>query len=85
MNEIESLGLKAGQVSADENWVWVARCIGACGLAPAVVLDDEVQAKVKPEEIVHKINVKMGSVMNRQDLKTIIYAEKKKDETNNKT
>lgn len=62
LNEIErSLGLKAGQVSADEKLgVQVARCIGACGLAPAVVLDDEVQAKVKPEEIVHKINVKMG-------------------------
>jgi bidirectional [NiFe] hydrogenase diaphorase subunit len=64
LNEIErGLGLKAGQVTADNKLgVQVARCIGACGLAPAVVLDDEVQAKVAPEEIVHKINAKIAMV-----------------------
>ncbi len=64
LNEIErELGLKAGQVSADDKLgVQVARCIGACGLAPAVVLDDEVQAKVSPDEIVKKINAKIGTV-----------------------
>lgn len=64
LNEIErGLGLKAGQVTADNKLgVQVARCIGACGLAPAVVLDDEVQAKVAPEEIVHKINAKIATV-----------------------
>lgn len=64
LNEIErGLGLKAGQVTADNKLgVQVARCIGACGLAPAVVLDDEVQAKVAPEEIVQKINAKIGTL-----------------------
>ncbi len=64
LNEIErQTGLKAGEVSADNKLgVQVARCIGACGLAPAVVLDDEVQAKVKPEEIMHKINEKMMAI-----------------------
>jgi bidirectional [NiFe] hydrogenase diaphorase subunit len=64
LNEIErSIGLKAGQVTADNKLgVQVARCIGACGLAPAVVLDDEVQAKVTPEEIVQKIHTKMATV-----------------------
>ncbi|MBL7739189.1 MAG: bidirectional hydrogenase complex protein HoxE [Chitinophagaceae bacterium] len=64
LNEIEKkLGLKAGQVSADDKLgVQVARCIGACGLAPAVVLDDEVQAKVSPDEIIKKINIKIGTV-----------------------
>jgi bidirectional [NiFe] hydrogenase diaphorase subunit len=61
LNEIEKqFGLKAGQVSEDNKFgVQVARCIGACGLAPAVVLDDEVQAKVEVEEIVNKINAKI--------------------------
>lgn len=64
LNEIErQLGLKAGQVTADNRLgVQVARCIGACGLAPAVVLDDEVQAKVNAEEIVNKINAKIGNI-----------------------
>ncbi|MBL0356031.1 MAG: bidirectional hydrogenase complex protein HoxE [Chitinophagaceae bacterium] len=64
LNEIErKTGLKAGQVSADNKLgVQVARCIGACGLAPAVVLDDEVQAKATPEEIVKKINAKLETV-----------------------
>lgn len=64
LNQIEKeLGLKAGQVTADNKLgVQVARCIGACGLAPAVVLDDEVQAKVSPEEIINKINAKIAAV-----------------------
>ncbi len=62
LNEIERrTGLRAGQVSPDNRLgVQVARCIGACGLAPAVVLDDEVQGKVTPEEVMEKINAKMG-------------------------
>lgn len=61
LNEIEKqFALKPGQVSADNKLgVQVARCIGACGLAPAVVLDDEVQAKVTAGEIVQKINAKI--------------------------
>lgn len=61
LNEIEKqFSLKPGQVTADEKLgVQVARCIGACGLAPAVVLDDEVHAKVRAEDIVHKINAKI--------------------------
>lgn len=56
----KKFALKPGQVTADNKLgVQVARCIGACGLAPAVVLDDEVQANVKPEEIVNKINAKI--------------------------
>ena len=61
LNEIErQFALKPGQVSADNKFgVQVARCIGACGLAPAVVLDEEVHAKVSPEDIVQKINAKI--------------------------
>lgn len=61
LNEIEKqFSLTPGHVSADNKLgIGVARCIGACGLAPAVVLDDEVLAKVNADEIVHKINAKI--------------------------
>jgi bidirectional [NiFe] hydrogenase diaphorase subunit len=64
LNKIETeLGLKAGQVTADNKLgVQVARCIGACGLAPAVVLDDEVEARVNPDDIIKKIRTKTGIV-----------------------
>ena len=62
LNEIEKqFGLKPGHVTADNKLgVSVARCIGACGLAPAVVLDEEVHAKVSAEEIVNSINAKIA-------------------------
>jgi bidirectional [NiFe] hydrogenase diaphorase subunit len=62
LDEIEKgIGLKPGQVTADNKLgVQVARCIGACGLAPAVVIDEEVQGKIKPEEITAKIKDKTG-------------------------
>jgi bidirectional [NiFe] hydrogenase diaphorase subunit len=62
LNELESqFGLKPGQVSADNKLsIQVARCIGACGLAPAVVLDEEVQAKAGITEIINKIKSKIG-------------------------
>jgi len=61
LNEIENqFSLEPGQVSSDNKLgISVARCIGACGLAPAVVLDDEVLAKATAEEIVNKINAKI--------------------------
>jgi bidirectional [NiFe] hydrogenase diaphorase subunit len=64
LNEIEArTGLKPGQVSKDNKLgVQVARCIVACGLAPVAVLDDEVQAKVAPEEIINKIIDKIGNL-----------------------
>lgn len=59
----KDLALKPGQVTADNKLgVQVARCIGACGLAPAVVLDEEVQGKIKPEEITAKIKAKIGAI-----------------------
>jgi len=62
LNEIEKdFHLKPGEVTADNSFgLQVARCIGACGLAPAVVLDNEVHAKVMPEDIVSKIHAKIS-------------------------
>ncbi len=64
LNELENeFHLTAGQVSADNKLgIQVARCIGACGLAPAVVIDDEVQAKMKPENIISTLKAKMQSI-----------------------
>jgi bidirectional [NiFe] hydrogenase diaphorase subunit len=43
-------GVRAGQTTADDKVsVATARCIGACGLAPAVVFDGETVGKVTPE------------------------------------
>ena len=29
----------------------IARCLGTCGLAPVVMIDEEVHGKVKPEQV----------------------------------
>lgn len=62
LNKLEQqYALKPGQVTPDNKLgVQVARCIGACGLAPAVVIDNDVQGKVNVEEIIHSINEKTG-------------------------
>ena len=62
LNEIEKqFSLKPGQVTADNKLgVQAARCIGACGLAPAVVLDEEVHAKVTADDIVKQIKSKIA-------------------------
>jgi bidirectional [NiFe] hydrogenase diaphorase subunit len=54
-------GIHAGQVTADGKLgVQVARCVGACGLAPVVLLDDEVKAKATGKEIVEGIRALLG-------------------------
>ena len=62
LNEIEKkYGLKPGQVTSDNKFgVQVARCIGACGLAPAVVIDEEVHGKLTAAEIHEKIHSKIA-------------------------
>ena len=63
LNEVEKVfALKAGQVSQDNKLgVSTARCIGACGLAPAAVVDGEVVPRAKPEDVVNLLKVKMGA------------------------
>jgi len=64
LNRLEQeFSLKPGQVTPDNKLgVQVARCIGACGLAPAVVIDNEVLGKVTGETIIQSINEKTGSI-----------------------
>src|SRR5208283_1186700 len=62
LSEIEQkFSLKAGQVSSDNKLgISTARCIGACGLAPAVVVDGEVLPRAKPEDVIKTVLEKMG-------------------------
>jgi bidirectional [NiFe] hydrogenase diaphorase subunit len=56
----KEFGLKQGQVTADNKLgIQAARCIGACGLAPAVVVDEEVQARAIADDIIAKLKEKM--------------------------
>jgi len=46
------LGCDVGQTTADRNFTLeVARCFGACGLAPAMMIDDDVHQRVKPARL----------------------------------
>ena len=48
----ELIGIKSGESSADNMYSLEAtRCIGACGLAPVMTVNEDVYGKVKPEEV----------------------------------
>lgn len=48
----ERLGVKVGDTTADGLFTLeVARCIGACGLAPAMAVDDVVYKQVAPDKL----------------------------------
>ena len=51
--ELEStLHIKLGQTTPDFNFsLESVRCVGACGLAPAVVVDGEVHARLAPADV----------------------------------
>jgi NADH:ubiquinone oxidoreductase subunit E len=52
----ENLGIKSGETTADRIFhIDVARCIGACGIAPAVKIDDEVIGMATAEKVMGKI------------------------------
>ncbi len=48
----KKLGIEVGETTPDgEFTLEVARCFGACGLAPAVMIDDDVYRRVKPAKV----------------------------------
>jgi bidirectional [NiFe] hydrogenase diaphorase subunit len=52
----QSAGIKAGETTADNQLsLLTARCIGACGIAPAVVYDGSVTARQTPETALEKV------------------------------
>jgi bidirectional [NiFe] hydrogenase diaphorase subunit len=49
-------GVRASHTSADGRVsVMTARCLGACGIAPAVIFDDEVLGNQTPESVVERL------------------------------
>ena len=53
LKELEKeLNIKNGQTTSDGRFSMnTLRCIGACGLAPVVMIGDKVYGNVKPEEV----------------------------------
>ena len=52
----EKLGIHAGETTSDKQVsLMTARCIGACGIAPAVVFDGNVTGKQDPETVLQHI------------------------------
>lgn len=48
----EDFGLVVGQTTEDRRFTLQAvRCLGACGLAPAVVIDEDTHGGVKPDKV----------------------------------
>lgn len=48
----EELGIDVGGTTSDRKFsIEATRCIGACGLAPVLAVNDEVYGKLKPEDI----------------------------------
>ncbi len=52
----KELKIKPGQTTADRRYsLQINRCLGACGIAPIVVINDKIYKKVKPGEIMNII------------------------------
>jgi bidirectional [NiFe] hydrogenase diaphorase subunit len=54
-------GIKPGETTPDgELSVLTARCLGSCGLAPAVVLDSHVMGRIGPGEMLNRVAKGIG-------------------------
>ncbi|MBL8130615.1 MAG: bidirectional hydrogenase complex protein HoxE [Anaerolineae bacterium] len=52
----EEFGIKGGETTPDKKVsLMIARCLGSCGLASAVVFDGDVMSKVEPDAAVERI------------------------------
>ena len=53
----KELGIDVGETTPDRMFTLeVARCFGACGLAPAINIDDDIHQRVKPARIREVLN-----------------------------
>ncbi|MBE9099507.1 bidirectional hydrogenase complex protein HoxE [Vacuolonema iberomarrocanum] len=52
----DELGIEAGETTPDGNVsLMAARCLGACGIAPAVVLDGTVMGKQEAQQVLTEV------------------------------
>lgn len=48
----DNLGIKPGECSADMKFSLTAcRCVGACGLAPVMMINEDVYGRLEPDEV----------------------------------
>jgi NADH-quinone oxidoreductase E subunit len=48
----KELGIKVGETSADAKFtIQATRCLGACGLAPVMMINDEVYGRLEDSEV----------------------------------
>jgi NADH-quinone oxidoreductase subunit E len=49
---LDALNLKAGETSADGQWTLLTTsCLGACGVGPVMVVDEDIFGNVTPDQI----------------------------------
>lgn len=49
---VHNLGIEPGECTEDRNFsLETVRCLGACGLAPVVVIDEDTHGQVKPAKL----------------------------------
>jgi NADH:ubiquinone oxidoreductase subunit E len=66
----KALGIDVGQTTADRLFsLDVGRCFGACGLAPVIMVNDDVHQRVKP--------AKVGDILNKYRAKEHFETEAK--------
>jgi bidirectional [NiFe] hydrogenase diaphorase subunit len=58
----EVAGIEPGETTSDGQLsLLTARCLGSCGLAPAVVFDGQVAGKINGESIKQRVRAQLGS------------------------
>lgn len=54
---LEKLNVRVGETTPDGKWIVTScRCLGCCGLAPAITINGEVYGKVKVEDVEKILN-----------------------------
>ena len=62
----QELGIELGETTSDGMFSLEAtRCLGTCGLAPVIMVNDEVHAKVQPEQIPVLLNEYLAKAQKR--------------------
>jgi bidirectional [NiFe] hydrogenase diaphorase subunit len=66
----EEHGIKAGETTPDQRLSLVtARCVGACGLAPAVVIDDDLEGKLTAGSTLERVRAVAGRTVATTEAK----------------
>lgn len=64
----ESLRVEVGETTADRQFsLDVGRCFGACGLAPVIMIDDDVHERVRPTRLAKILDQYRESAEDRVD------------------